>query len=205
MPFGKNVVNVFKVGSLAVVMVAAGCSKSSERHDNNAGKPAPPVTQTPAPAPPTAASPPAAQPAPTPPALATNSSSLTGALATTQGEFPGITVAIQELKRSSNTLTLKIAIINQSKNDFAFGYNFGEGNEFGSIGGIHLIDAANKKKYFVVRDTDGACACSRGITNIFVGSQSVLWAKFPAPPDDVQKITVEIPHFPPLEDVPVGR
>ena len=205
MPFRKNVVSVFKVGALAVVLVVAGCNKNSEKHDNDAGKPAPPVTQAPVATPPTAASPTAMQSAPPAPAPAANSALLSGTIATTQGEIPGITIAIQELKRSYNTLTLKFAMINQSKNDFAFAYNFGEGNEFGSIGGIHLIDAANKKKYFVVRDTDGACVCSRSVANISVGSQSVLWAKFPAPPDDVQKITVEIPHFPPLEDVPVTR
>ena len=94
----------------------------------------------------------------------------------------------------------------QSKDGFAFHYDFGEGgNEFGDIGGIHLIDAANEKKYFVVRDAAGVCVCSRDIANIAAGSQSVLWAKFPAPPDDVQKITVEIPHFPPFEDVPITR
>ena len=93
-----------------------------------------------------------------------------------------------------------------SKDGFAFGYSFGEGGgDFGTISGIHLIDAANKKKYFVVRDTDKACVCSSNIANIAAGSQSVLWAKFPAPPDDVQKITVEIPHFPPFEDVPITR
>jgi hypothetical protein len=137
------------------------------------------------------------QPAPTP---------SSNALPSTQGEFPGLTLTVQELKRSSNALTLKLALINQSKNDFAFSYSFGEGGgDFGTISGIHLIDAANKKKYFVMRDTDGACVCSRNIANTAVGSQSVLWAKFPAPPDDVQKITVEIPHFPPFEDVPISR
>jgi hypothetical protein len=68
-----------------------------------------------------------------------------------------------------------------------------------------LIDGTNKKKYFVMRDGDGACLCSRNVPAIATGSQAVLWAKFPVPPDDVQKITVEIPHFPPFEDVPLTR
>jgi hypothetical protein len=156
--------------------------------DVTAGAELPPTPPGPAPAPA-----PAPQPAPS-----------SNALPSTQGEFPGLTLTVQELKRSSSALTLKIVL--QSKDGFAFHYDFGEGgNEFGSIGGIHLIDAANKKKYFVVRDADGSCVCSRNIANIAAGSQSVLWAKFPAPPDDVQKITVEIPHFPPFEDVPITR
>jgi hypothetical protein len=162
---------------LASSAVLGGCSKKEE-----AAVP-PPQPQS------------APQPTPTP---------SSNALPSTQGEFPGLTLTVQELKRSSNALTLKFVL--QAKDGFAFHYDFGEGGkEFGSIGGIHLIDAANKKKYFVVRDADGACVCSSNIANIAAGSQSVLWAKFPAPPDDVQKITVEIPHFPPFEDVPITR
>jgi len=182
---GTGMVRVFTALLLLASIALGGCSKKEE-----AAVPPPqsqPVAQpTPQPAP---------QPASTPSA---------NAMPSTQGEFPGLTATIQELKRSSNALTLKFALINQSKNNFGFGYTFGEGDkEFGSVGGIHLIDAANKKKYFVVRDADGSCVCSRNIANVNIDSQSVLWAKFPAPPDDVQKITVEIPHFPPFEDVAI--
>lgn len=116
-------------------------------------------------------------------------------------------MTLLELRRTANTVTLKLAVINSSKDEFGFGYRFGEGSgaDFGAIAGIHLIDSTNKKKYFVVRDSDGACLCSRSIANISPSSQSVVWAKFPAPPDEVQKVTVEIPHFAPLEDVPIGR
>jgi hypothetical protein len=166
---------------LASIAVLGGCNNKKE-----ATVP-PPLPQ------------PVAQPAPQP-----ASTPSANALPSTQGEFPGLSLTIQELKRSSSNLTLQFVV--QSKNGFAFHYEFGEGgNEFGDIGGIHLIDEANKKKYFVVRDTNGTCVCSRDIANIAAGSQSLLWAKFPAPPDDVQKITVEIPHFPPIEDVPITR
>ena len=122
----------------------------------------------------------------------------------TQGEYPGITVTIQELKRTTNALTLKFVLANKSNQSFATYYYMHE-TQAHSVDGVHLIDPAGKKKYFVVRDSDGACVCSREIQAIAPGAQSVLWAKFPAPPDDVQKITVEIPHFPPFEDVPVSR
>jgi hypothetical protein len=62
-----------------------------------------------------------------------------------------------------------------------------------------------KKKYFVVRDTENHCLCSRGVNDIDVKSRANLWAKFPAPPDDVQKIGVVIAHFSPLDDVPISR
>jgi hypothetical protein len=166
---------------LASIATLGGCSKKEEA----------------------AVPPPQQQPAPQPAPQAARTASA-NALPSTQGEFPGLTLTSQELKRSSNTLTLKFVL--QSKGGFAIQYGFGESDkEFGNISGIHLIDEANKKKYFVVRDADGACVCSHDIANIAAGSQSVLWAKFPAPPDDVQKITVEVPHFPPIEDVPITR
>lgn len=158
------------------------------------------ATPAPAPAP---APVPAASAVPQPQPAAASSNALP-----TQGEYPGITVTIQELKRSSSALTLKFVMANQSKQDFGFGANFREttgDSDWGSIGGVHLIDGTNKKKYFVMRDSDRACLCSRNIPNIAAGSQAVLWAKFPVPPDDVQKITVEIPHFPPFEDVAISR
>jgi len=178
-----GIVHVLATFLLLASIAVGGCSKKEEAAVS------PPQAQ-PAPQP---APQPTQQPAPAPSA---------NALPSTQGEFPGLTLTIQELKRSSNALTLKFVL--QSKGGFAIQYGFGESDkEFGNISGIHLIDEANKKKYFVVRDADGACVCSHDIANIAAGSQSVLWAKFPAPPDDVQKITVEVPHFPPIEDVPI--
>lgn len=130
------------------------------------------------------------------------------ALATSDGDKPGIKVEVVELKRTSgNTVNLKFAMINDSDKDMGFGYDFGEGStsDIGTVAGAHLVDAEGKKKYFVVRDTEGACLCSRGLTSIKPMTRANLWAKFPAPPDDVQKITVVIPHFTPMDDVPVGR
>jgi hypothetical protein len=36
-------------------------------------------------------------------------------------------------------------------------------------------------------------------------SSSNFWARFPAPPDNVVKIGVVVPHFVPLDDVPLSR
>lgn len=129
-------------------------------------------------------------------------------LASTDGDKPGIRVEVVELKRTSgDTVNLKFAMINDSDQDMSYGYDFGEGStsDYGTVAGAHLIDAAGKKKYFVVRDTENACLCSRGLNSIKPKTRANLFAKFPAPPDDVQKITVVIPHFTPMEDVPISR
>jgi len=169
---------------LAAIWLFAGCSKQES--------------------PPAQASAPASAPASTPaPAPAPKW------LATTEGEYPRITAAVQELKRGPNTLMLKLVMINDSGN-FRGGLSFDDernigGNSSSSISGVHLIDEANNKKYFVVKDSEGDCICSRRIEGIQPWSQKVVWAQFTAPPDEVQKITVEIPHFPPMQDVPISR
>lgn len=184
---------------LLATLLLASCSmleKSKTDNSNTA------TTQTATPTPTrsvtsTSASPPTSAPPP----------SSGPALATSDGDLPGIRVEIQELKRTSgDTLNLRFAMVNDSTKDQGFGYEFTEPSKgYGDIGGVHLIDAVAKKKYFVVRDAEGACVCSSSVPKIEPKSRSNLWAKFPAPPEDVQKITVVIPHFAPMDDVPISR
>jgi hypothetical protein len=187
------------LAALLLPMAFSGCTQNQPSAAEKSSAAATPPVATPA-AMPAAAVPssaPAASPPPSaPPALATN-----------DGDLPGLKTAINELKRTSTTLTLKFTVINASDNSFGMqGVFDGDGfGRFRHLGGVHLIDAASKKKYFVVTDADGTFLSSNNIPNIAPKSQITVWAKFPAPPDDVQKITVEIPHFVPVEDVPITR
>jgi hypothetical protein len=132
-------------------------------------------------------------------------------LATTDGEYPDVKVEVTELKRTSgDTLTLKFTIINDSSEEMSFSYDFGEAGkyhtgDFNNVGGVNLVDAAGKKKYLVLRDSEGNCVCSRGLKDLQPGARANLYTKFPAPLGDVEKITVEIPHFIPMDDVPVSK
>jgi len=131
-------------------------------------------------------------------------------LATADGETPGVRVEVTELKRvSGGTVNLKLVMINDSEKEVHFNYSFGDPShsivDFNSIGGVHLIDAAGKKKYFVVRDSEKKGVCSQGLKAVQPKARMNLWAKFPAPPDNVEKISVVIPHFMPMDDVPISR
>ena len=57
----------------------------------------------------------------------------------------------------------------------------------------------------MVRDTENTCVCSRSIGTVQAKTSANYWAKFPAPPETVEKISVVIPHFGPLDDVPISR
>lgn len=179
-------------------MAGFGCGQDSSQP---AAASAPPAAQP-------AAAPPAQPPAQPPPAPPPAPSA--GVLATTEGEVPGITAEVRELERGSGgTVTLKFSMINQSDGRLEFGYGFvdpAHGNkDYGSIAGVHLVDAAAKKKYFVIRDTDDNCLCSVGLKNVEPNSRINLWAKFPAPPEGVDRISIVIPHFAPADDVLISR
>ena len=130
-------------------------------------------------------------------------------LARSDGEKAGLSVEVTELKRGTGgTVTLKFVMVNNTKGQISFNYDYGDRGlstiDFDTVGGIHLLDAVNKKKYLVVRDSEKKCVCSTVKGDIPVDERMNLWAKFPAPPEDVKVISVMIPHFAPMDDVPIS-
>jgi hypothetical protein len=99
-------------------------------------------------------------------------------------------------------------MINDADKRLSFGHNFvqpGISGDYANIAGVHLLDPVGKKKYLVIRDTQNNCDCSKGLKDLDAKSRVNLWARFPAPPDNVEKIAVVIPHFTPMDDVPLSR
>jgi hypothetical protein len=126
-------------------------------------------------------------------------------IATTDGETPGLSVQVQELKLVSGALMLKFTLKNGSDQAVDL-YSTMSGSEGQSVDGIYLIDVPGKKKYLVVKDSDSHCLCSRDINrNLAPNTSEAFWAKFPPPPDSVQKIGIVVPHFIPMDDVPISR
>lgn len=180
---------------LVVVIAVSGCSKQA-----SAPPPAtpPPATQG------------AAAPAPASAAPQAAAAATAAVIATADGETSGVRIEVTEFKRTSGgTVSLKFSMINDSDKPVSFGYNFvdpaHENKDFSGIGGIHLIDPVGKKKYFVARDSEDNCVCSQKLKDISKGDRVNLWAKFPAPPDDVPRASIVVPHFSPMDDVPLSR
>ncbi|HEY6844024.1 MAG TPA: hypothetical protein VI391_07645 [Thermoanaerobaculia bacterium] len=186
---------------LMIAALAFACSKGAE---------APPTsTQSTATTPPPAAQP-AATPAPVPATATTTSAApAAGAIASADGEKPGTRIDVTELKRTSGgTVSLKFVLSNNTSERFGLYRYLTTGqtsNDDNDVSGITLVDPVNKKKYFVVTDTEKSCLCSRKVDHIDANSKLNLWAKYPAPPPDVQKISIEIPHFQPIDDVPISQ
>ena len=134
-----------------------------------------------------------------------------GAIASAEGERSGARVDVTELKRTSGgTINLKFTITNGGSDNFNtrssyLGDNAVSSDNYADVSGIHLVDPVNKKKYFVVVDTDKKCLCSKELTEIKPGDKLNLCAKFPAPPPEVTKVTIEVPHFQPMDDVTIAQ
>jgi hypothetical protein len=71
----------------------------------------------------------------------------------------------------------------------------------------YLVDGANKKKYPVVRDQRGHVLSSPLSDGVYLkaGESVTAWAKFKAPPDDVEKVTVVLPKTPPFDGVTISK
>jgi hypothetical protein len=208
------IVTVILNSMVTLTLLASGCGKKEEPKTAPAAPTPAPMAQAPqaAPAPSAEAQAPAPQAAapaaPAPAAPAPQAAPAKAALATADGETPGARVEVQELKRvSGGTVMMRFVLINDADKTLNVGYDFGAGStsDIGTVGGVHLIEPVGKKKYLVVRDTENKCDCSRGVKDLAPKSRANLWARFPAPPDNVEKIGVVIPHFSPMDDVPLSR
>lgn len=192
----------------SIALCALACSKSEPATSTQTSSTVASSTVSTTAAPPPAAPAPApatvpAASAPIPPAAGTPN-----AIATADGEKPGLRIDVTELKRSSGgTVMMKFILANNTQENVGFGGHWLGDSKFNSdyyaVGAVHLIDPVGKKKYFVIRDAEEQCVCSRGVASVGPGEKTNLWAKFPAPPPDVQKVSIVVPHFTPMDDVPI--
>lgn len=67
----------------------------------------------------------------------------------------------------------------------------------GSMAGSSLVDKVGKKKYLVLRDTDGRCLCTQFSGGFRTGDEKTWYAQFPAPPADATQVDFQIADMPP--------
>ncbi|MFI6699742.1 hypothetical protein ACIBJC_12330 [Streptomyces sp. NPDC050509] len=68
----------------------------------------------------------------------------------------------------------------------------GSGN---AVSGGTLVDSQGKKRYYVLRDTDGRCLCTMGIQSVGAGESVPVFMQFPAPPADTTVVDFMLPSF----------
>lgn len=117
-----------------------------------------------------------------------------------EGSKAGTKIVIRSLQRDGGgTVTLRFQMVSERAKPEGI---------YQILGGylddrVHLTDAANRKKYLVIKDSSGKCECTQIRGNVAKDEPVNLWAKFPAPPDSVQKVTVVVDGFEPIDSVPI--
>ncbi|MDQ1016609.1 hypothetical protein [Streptomyces afghaniensis] len=64
-----------------------------------------------------------------------------------------------------------------------------------SLGGATLVDSKGKKRYYVLRDTEGRPLTTTGLTTLEAGQKLAVFMQFPAPPAGTADVTLQLPTF----------
>ena len=117
---------------------------------------------------------------------------------------PGVVAEIVQCKRENGVLSIRMRLRNTGT----------QTKEVDLINGGADYDkyyvTAGNKKYFVLRDSEknplaNPADNGRVKPKIGKGDSFVWYAKYPAPPAEIKKITYYTPVAPPFEDVPVSE
>ncbi|WP_406496970.1 hypothetical protein OG936_22495 [Streptomyces sp. NBC_00846] len=121
-------------------------------------------------------------------------------LAEARGEL-GMLLVVNEVKRDSGGfVTVQGELKNQG--DTAANPAAWAGSEtaivrknLNSVGGATLVDKVGKKRYYILRDTDGRCLCTTGMSAVQPGTSVPVFMQFPAPPSTTTEVDLSLPTF----------
>lgn len=125
-----------------------------------------------------------------------------GASQTQDTNVAGVVADFIECKRKEGILSVRVRFRNVSSPQG--NYDIIQGRDYQKF---YVIAAG--KKYFILKDSEGTYLTveASGSGNLGVplakGQQFVWWAKYPAPPASVKKISFFSPLMPPFEDIPI--
>ncbi|MGW7526581.1 hypothetical protein [Streptomyces sp. NPDC054783] len=64
-----------------------------------------------------------------------------------------------------------------------------------SLGGATLVDSKGKKRYYVLRDTEGRPLTTTGLGTLKAGQSLPVFMQFPSPPTGTTEVTLQLPTF----------
>ncbi|OIK05116.1 hypothetical protein [Streptomyces monashensis] len=64
-----------------------------------------------------------------------------------------------------------------------------------SLGGATLVDSKGRKRYYVLRDTEGRPLTTTGLGTLQGGQALPVFMQFPSPPTDTTEVTLQLPTF----------
>ncbi|WP_030668343.1 hypothetical protein [Streptomyces sp. NRRL B-1347] len=122
-------------------------------------------------------------------------------LAEVKGE-ESITLTIKSAVRDEGGFVTVSGTVTNNGNRFFAAANWrGEERELNkngsSVAGANLVDGKGKKRYLVLRDTEGRCLCTKFTGGVKPGQTSEWYAQFPAPPESTNKMSFQVGAMPP--------
>lgn len=120
-------------------------------------------------------------------------------------KWSGISVDLFYIKIKNDILSLRFKYNNNSKKEKKVKFYFSE---------FYIIDEANQKKYYALKDKDGVylggpktSSSYGGIHDYNIEPESArgVWLKFPAPPEKPETITISVPGVFPFEEVEMPK
>jgi hypothetical protein len=127
----------------------------------------------------------------------------TRTLAQLTGEKGMVVTVTDAVRDSGGFVTVKGLITNNGTEAFSAvnwrGQEVALTRSGPSVAGAVLVDAVGKKRYYVLRDTEGKCLCTMGLIGIQPKETRPFFAQFPAPPASTTEVDFELPTMPPAK------
>lgn len=131
------------------------------------------------------------------------SPSPTQVLAQIKGESDMLVTINSAVRDSGGFVTVEGTVTNNGESAFSANLWVGEetalSHSGASVAGAVLVDEAGKKRYYVLRDTDGRCLCTMGLVGIQPKETRPFFAQFPSPPETTTSVEFELPTMPPAK------
>lgn len=113
----------------------------------------------------------------------------------------GLTLVVNEVKRDSGGFVTVSGVIKNDGDSIQSGSQWSGGESTivaknpNSVAGATLVDKVGKKRYYILRDTEGRCLCTTGLTAIQAGKSVSVFMQFPAPPETTTEVDFTLPTF----------
>ena len=116
-------------------------------------------------------------------------------------DISGINLELTSVQKTGDTIMVRFKYISTRDKPTRI-----DSETHQQVSDMYYVDAKNKKKYPIIKDTEGKPLSSNlEYLEVGAGETKAGWAKFPAPPSDVTAISVYIAGAPPFENVPIAQ
>ncbi|MBB5495724.1 OmpA family protein [Nocardiopsis metallicus] len=114
-------------------------------------------------------------------------------------------IDIHALERvDKDFLRLSIGVTNNSDSTFNLRYGLARIGAPLTASEVTLVDGVKQQRYLSYKLRDGSCFCNALDGPLASGSSETLWVIYPAPPENLDTMTVVTPLTAPMMDIPIS-